>query len=130
MNLKDILYKVAIRAVKGNTNLAISAIAIDSRSITPGSCFIAVRGVISDGHNYIDEAVKKGAVAIVCERMPDIIHENICYVEVDNSESATGYISHNFCGEPSRKLKLVGVTGTNGKTTVITTSLSFPDGSP
>ena len=120
MNLKDILYKVAIRAVKGNTNLTISAISIDSRSIAPGSCFIAVRGFISDGHNYIDEAVNKGAVAVVCERMPDIIHENICYVEVDNSESATGYISHNFCGEPSRKLKLVGVTGTNGKTTVIT----------
>ena len=120
MNLKDILYKVSIRAVKGDTNITIGSISIDSRNISSVSCFIAVRGVNSDGRDFIEEAVKKGAVAVVCERFPEIIHEKVCYVEVENSASAAGYMSHNFFGEPSNRIKLVGVTGTNGKTTVVT----------
>ena len=120
MNLKDIIYKVSIRAVKGDTNIAIGSISIDSRNISSGSCFIALRGVNSDGREFIEEAVKKGAVAIVCERFPAVINDKVCYVEVENSASAAGYMSHNFFGEPSHRIKLVGVTGTNGKTTVVT----------
>ncbi len=118
--LKDILYKVSIRSVLGNTGIEISDLVIDSRKVTAGSCFIAVKGTATDGHTFIDNAIERGAVAIVCETLPAIIKENITYVQVANSGIAAGYMSHNFYGEPSLKMKLVGVTGTNGKTTIAT----------
>jgi UDP-N-acetylmuramoyl-L-alanyl-D-glutamate--2,6-diaminopimelate ligase len=118
--LQDILYKVSIRSVKGNTNIEVADLQLDSRKIGKGSCFIAVKGVAADGHAFIDTAIEKGAAVIVCEKMPAVLNENITYVEVDNSTAAAGFISHNFYGEPSTKIKLVGVTGTNGKTTIAT----------
>ena len=120
MILQDILYKVSIRSVKGNTDTAVNSLNIDSRLVKPGSCFIALKGTKTDGQEYIEAAVKNGAVAVVCEKMPVVINENIAYVQVENAADAAGYMSHNFYGEPSLKLKLIGVTGTNGKTTIAT----------
>ena len=118
--LKDILYKVSLRSVKGNTSIEVTDLQIDSRKVSDGSCFIAVKGSISDGHDYIETAIANGAKAIVCEVLPAQLKEGVTYVEVENSALAAGYISHNFYNEPSLKIKLVGVTGTNGKTTIVT----------
>ena len=118
--LKDILYKVSLRTVKGNTNIAVKDLQIDSRKVSHGSCFIAVRGTVADGHRFIETAITNGATAIVCETLPAILKNNITYLQVENSGVAAGYISHNFYGEPSLKIKLIGVTGTNGKTTIAT----------
>jgi UDP-N-acetylmuramoyl-L-alanyl-D-glutamate--2,6-diaminopimelate ligase len=118
--LQDILYKVSIRTVKGNIAVEVKDLQIDSRKVTAGTCFIAVKGYATDGHNYIDTAVNNGAVAIICETLPAGLKDEVIYVQVENSAAAAGYMSHNFYGEPSLKMKLVGVTGTNGKTTVAT----------
>lgn len=120
MVLQDILYKVGIRTVKGDTSIDIKALCIDSRKVEAGSCFIALKGTASDGHDFIEAAVQKGAVAVICEQMPAVQQDGITYVEVNNAAEAAGYISHQFYGEPSAKIKLVGVTGTNGKTTIAT----------
>lgn len=118
--LKDILYKVSLRSVKGNTNTTIKDLQIDSRKVSKGTCFIAIRGTVSDGHQFVDTAIENGASAIVCETLPAILNEEVTYIEVENSAAAAGFMSHNFYGEPSLKLKLTGVTGTNGKTTIVT----------
>ena len=120
MILQDVLYKVSIRSVKGDTSIAVNSIAIDSRLAKPGSCFIALKGTKSDGQAYIDAAIEKGATAIICESIPTDTKDGITYIEVENTAKAAGYISHNFFGEPSTRVKLVGVTGTNGKTTIAT----------
>lgn len=120
MILQDILYKVAIRTVKGNTNIEVNDLQIDSRKIGKGSCFIAVKGTAADGHLFIDKAITAGASVIVCEELPGELKENITYIQVDSTASTAGLMGHNFYGEPSTKLKLVGVTGTNGKTTIAT----------
>ncbi len=120
MTLQDILYKVSIRSVKGNTNTTINDLQIDSRKVKSGSCFIAVKGHAVDGHQFIETAVANGASAVVCEEMPANTNDRVVYIQVENSSVAAGYMSHNFYGEPSLKLKLVGVTGTNGKTTIAT----------
>jgi UDP-N-acetylmuramoyl-L-alanyl-D-glutamate--2,6-diaminopimelate ligase len=118
--LKDILYKVHITSTAGNTSVAVSSICFDSRKVKPGSLFIAIKGMQSDGHTFIDKAIAMGAVAIVAEDMPTSISDAVSYVIVKNSGQALGIIASNFYGNPSAKLKLVGVTGTNGKTTVAT----------
>ena len=118
--LNDILYKAGIISVKGNTQIEIKDLQLDSRKLSPGSCFIAVKGSIADGHDFIEAAVNHGAVAVVCETMPDVCHDEVTYIQVQNSAVAAGYMSHNFHGEPSLRVKLVGVTGTNGKTTIVT----------
>jgi UDP-N-acetylmuramoyl-L-alanyl-D-glutamate--2,6-diaminopimelate ligase len=110
--LQDILYKVAITSVKGNTNIEVKDLQIDSRKTGAGSCFIALKGGSADGHTFIDTAVINGAAVI--------LKDGVTYVQVADSALAAGYISHNFYGEPSTKIKLVGVTGTNGKTTIAT----------
>ena len=120
MILQDILYKVSIKSIKGDTNMEINTLHIDSRQVKPASCFIALKGTKTAGEEYIEAAIEKGSIAIVCETVPAVINENITYVQVDNAAEAAGYISHNFYGEPSLKLKLIGVTGTNGKTTIAT----------
>ncbi|MBC7629815.1 MAG: UDP-N-acetylmuramoyl-L-alanyl-D-glutamate--2,6-diaminopimelate ligase [Ferruginibacter sp.] len=120
MMLKDILYKVSLRSVKGNTNTTIKDLQIDSRKVSKGTCFIAIRGTVADGHQFVDTAIENGASAIVCETLPAILNEEVTYIEVENSAAAAGFMSHNFYGEPSLKLKLTGVTGTNGKTTIVT----------
>ncbi len=120
MILQDILYKVAISSVKGNTNIDVTNLQIDSRKIGKGSCFIAVKGAAADGHAFIDKAIQNGATVIVCEVLPAQLKDALTYIEVESSAAAAGLMSHNFYGEPSAKIKLVGVTGTNGKTTIAT----------
>lgn len=116
--LKDILYKVTINAVAGSTGVTIDAIHFDSRIIAKGDLFVAISGTVVDGHNFIDVAIKNGAVGIICEKLPKSLVDGITYVEVDDSSKALAIMSSNFYGNPSENLKLVGVTGTNGKTTV------------
>jgi len=118
--LQDILYKVRIRSLAGRTDLHISDVQIDSRLVGQGSCFIAIKGVSQDGHAFIDTAIQKGAIAIVCEVLPGSLHPGVNYVQTDDAAKAAGIMAHAFHGEPSHHLKLVGVTGTNGKTTVAT----------
>ena len=120
MLLKDVLYKVALRSVAGSTDTEVRDVQIDSRKITDGCVFIAMKGVATDGHQFIDRAIDAGARTIVCEKLPASLKANINYVQVENSAEASAHIAHNFYGQPSEKLKLVGVTGTNGKTTVAT----------
>ena len=119
-NLKDILYKTSIDAIKGTTDLSISKIEFDSRKIASGDVFVAIKGTVSDGHQYIDKCITQGAVAIVCEVFPENIQEGITYIQVDNSHKALAFMAANYYENPSQKLKLVGITGTNGKTTVAT----------
>ncbi|HEX2684600.1 MAG TPA: UDP-N-acetylmuramoyl-L-alanyl-D-glutamate--2,6-diaminopimelate ligase, partial [Ferruginibacter sp.] len=120
MILQDILYKVSIRSIQGNASTEINGLLIDSREVKPGSCFIALKGSKTDGQEYIKSAVEKGAVAVVCESLPADLDDQVTYVQVENAAEAAGFMSHNFYGEPSLTLKLVGVTGTNGKTTIAT----------
>ena len=118
--LQDILYKVSIRSVHGDTQAEVKDVQIDSRKVTAGTAFIAIHGSASDGHQYINTAIEKGAVVIICEQFPAELNEDITYVQVENSAAAAGYMAHNFYGAASEKLKLIGVTGTNGKTTIAT----------
>lgn len=118
--LQDILYKSGIRSVTGRTDIEVVDVQIDSRKITKGSLFIAIKGVSADGHQFIEKTIANGAVAVVAEQLPSVLKEGVTYVQVENSAAAAGYIAHNFYGQPSEKLKLVGVTGTNGKTTIAT----------
>lgn len=120
MLLKDILYKVAIRSVSGSTQVEVTDLQIDSRQVGKGSCFIAIRGQQSDGHEYIRMAEEKCAAAIVCEQIPAEMSNGVTYVQVAESSEAAGLMAHLFYGEPSLSMKLVGVTGTNGKTTIAT----------
>jgi UDP-N-acetylmuramoyl-L-alanyl-D-glutamate--2,6-diaminopimelate ligase len=106
--------------VQGNTNLEVKGLQTDSRKVSKGFVFIAVRGVSADGHQFIDKAVQQGAVAVVAETLPAQANENITWVQVENSAAAAGIMAHNYFGQPTEKLKLVGVTGTNGKTTIAT----------
>ena len=118
--LTEILYKVKIKAVHGSTDVKISSLQTDSRHVVSGSCFIAVKGSITDGHSFIDAAIDKGATVIVAEHLPTNIKEGITYIETDNSAAAAGIMAHNFFGTPSANMDVIGVTGTNGKTTVAT----------
>ena len=116
--LKDILYKVAIQAVKGSTDVVVDKIDFDSRKIEKNDVFMAIRGSISDGHDYIEKAIEQGAVAVICDTFPENIAEGITYVQVKDTNSALAFMAANYFGDPSEKLKLVGITGTNGKTTI------------
>jgi UDP-N-acetylmuramoyl-L-alanyl-D-glutamate--2,6-diaminopimelate ligase len=118
--LQDILYNVRLQALKGSTDLEVKDIQIDSRKVSAGSVFVAIKGAQSDGHLFIDKAIALGAIAIVCEIIPLEINGDITYLQVANANEAVAYMAHHYYGEPSTKLKLVGVTGTNGKTTIAT----------
>lgn len=118
--LSDILYKVHITSVHGSTDVQVKDVQIDSRKISAGSLFVAIRGEKSDGHNFIHVAVEKGAAAIVCEEIPAEKNEHVVYIQVSDTHEAVAYIAHNFYDAPSERLTLVGVTGTNGKTTIAT----------
>ena len=120
MALKDILYRVTINAVVGSTLVDINAIQFDSRSINDNDLFVAIKGTIVDGHDFIEKAIAKGARAIIYEKLPDNFHNGITYVEVKNASRALAFMASNYYEMPSENLKLVGVTGTNGKTTVAT----------
>ncbi|MGV8815397.1 MAG: UDP-N-acetylmuramoyl-L-alanyl-D-glutamate--2,6-diaminopimelate ligase [Gelidibacter sp.] len=118
--LKDILYKVTINAVVGTTSVTVNAIDFDSRHITQGDVFVAIKGTLTDGHQYIDLAIEKGAIVIVCEVLPENLQSDITYIEVESASKALAFMAANYYHNPSANLKLVGVTGTNGKTTVAT----------
>jgi len=118
--LKDIIYGIRIIEIKGNTNIAVENIAFDSREINNLSLFIAVKGVSQDGHNFISQAQNSGACAIICESLPEILSDDITYIKVLDSSKSLGIVASNFFDNPSEKLKLVGITGTNGKTTCAT----------
>ena len=116
--LKEILYKVNIEAIKGNADANINAIDFDSRKIAQNDVFVAIRGTISDGHDFIEKAINLGAVAIVCDVFPENIVAGITYIQVKDTNKALAIMAANFYDNPSKDLKLVGITGTNGKTTV------------
>ena len=120
MQLKDILYKVTINVVIGDTRINVNNACFDSRQVSDGDVFIALKGTTVDGHRYIDAVIKNGAIAVVCEVLPEKIVDGITYIEVENTNKALAYIASNIFGNPSRNLRLVGVTGTNGKTTIAT----------
>lgn len=116
--LKDILYKVGIEAVHGATDITISKIEFDSRKIELNDVFVAIRGTLSDGHDYIEKALSLGAVAIICEEFPSVIVNGVTYIKVKDSNEALAFLAANYFDNPSENIKLVGVTGTNGKTTI------------
>jgi UDP-N-acetylmuramoyl-L-alanyl-D-glutamate--2,6-diaminopimelate ligase len=118
--LQDILYKTRIEEVIGLTNIAVSSIAFDSRKVEKFGVFVAVNGVSVDGHKYINQTIEAGATAIVCEYLPAEKVAGVTYVRVKNSAEALGIMASNFYDNPSSKLKMIGVTGTNGKTTTVT----------
>ena len=119
-NLEEIMQNVLIRQIVGEQEISITNIQFDSRKVEQGSVFVATRGTASDGHQYISMAIEKGAVAIVCEEMPVEIKQEITHIQVDNSADALGHMASAWFGFPSSKMILVGVTGTNGKTTIAT----------
>lgn len=120
MLLSDVLYKVSLRSVTGSTDSEVTGIQIDSRRVKQGTVFVAVKGVATDGHQFIDKAIENGATAVVYETKPVSFIEGVVYVQVENSAAAAAFMANNFFGQPSEKVKLVGVTGTNGKTTIAT----------
>ena len=120
MKIKEILVNCNLLEIEGEKDLDILDISFDSRKVNEGTLFFAVKGTQVDGHDYIDKAIEKGASAIVCEKMPKTKAENVTYFQVDNSAHVLGVAASNFFGNPSEKLRLVGVTGTNGKTTIAT----------
>ena len=134
MLLSDLLYRVAIRQVRGSTDIEISDLQIDSRKIGTGAVFVAVKGGITDGHQFIEKAIANGASAVIVEQLPASETPGIVYVQVENSAAAAAFMADNFYGHPSGKMKVVGVTGTNGKTTIATllyklfTALGFKSG--
>lgn len=118
MILRDLLYKVAIEAVNGPTDANIMKPEFDSRHVAAGDAFIAIRGTQSDGHQFIGKAIDLGAKAVICEALPEELVAGVTYVQVKSASAALAYIAANFYGNPSKSLKLTGVTGTNGKTTI------------
>ena len=118
--LKDIIYGVSILEIKGNTNIAIEKVTFDSREVQNLALFIAIVGTQSDGHKFIKNAEDSGASAIVCEQLPKKLNDDITYIRVPDSSLAIGLIASNFYDNPSEKLDLIGITGTNGKTTCAT----------
>ena len=116
--LKDILYKVSVNAVYGDTNVKVAQVDFDSRKVIKDSLFVAQKGTSVDGHLYIDKAISLGATTIICEELPIRLEANITFIQVEDSSKTLAIIASNFYDNPSSKLKLIGVTGTNGKTTV------------
>lgn len=120
MKLTELLSGIETLRTTGAADAEITSLGFDSRHTTPGQLFFAVKGSASDGHDYIAQATADGAAAVVCERLPETLAPEVAYVVVADSSAVLGTVASRFYGEPSRKLKLVGVTGTNGKTTTAT----------
>ncbi|MCP9766546.1 UDP-N-acetylmuramoyl-L-alanyl-D-glutamate--2,6-diaminopimelate ligase [Lacihabitans sp. LS3-19] len=120
MLLSEILYNIPLKSVSGRTDINVLKIEFDSRKIEAGTLFVAIPGTQVDGHNFIEKAIEMGAIAILCERFPEVLSENITYVLVENSAKSMGIAAGNFYSNPSKNLTLVGVTGTNGKTSIAT----------
>ena len=120
MQLQEILYGVKIQSLIGLTNKEVAALEFDSRKVQANTVFFAIKGTLADGHQFIDQTIAAGASVIVCEAMPEVQSPEITYIQVENANVALGIMAANFYGNPSSKLKLVGITGTNGKTTIAT----------
>jgi UDP-N-acetylmuramoyl-L-alanyl-D-glutamate--2,6-diaminopimelate ligase len=120
MELQDLLYGVSIQSLIGKPNQEVDALAFDSRLVNQNTLFFAIKGTAVDGHEYIEQTINSGATVIICETLPEHLTENITYVQVESSAAALGIVASNFYGNPSTKLKLIGITGTNGKTTIAT----------
>lgn len=120
MKIKEIIVNCNLLELIGDKDIDISKVSFDSRTVEPGTMFFAVKGTQTDGHDYIDKALEQGASAIVCEKLPKTLKDGVTYIRVDDSAYVLGVGASNFYGNPSRALKLVGVTGTNGKTTIAT----------
>ncbi|MBQ8467287.1 MAG: UDP-N-acetylmuramoyl-L-alanyl-D-glutamate--2,6-diaminopimelate ligase [Prevotella sp.] len=120
MKLKDIIKGIKTKAIIGDVNIDINDVDIDSRKVEPAHLFVAMKGTQTDGHRFIPKAEEQGAAAILCEDMPDNRKDGVCYVQVESTETAVGPVATTFQGDPTSRLKLVGVTGTNGKTTIAT----------
>lgn len=118
--LKDILYKVSLTSTYGDMTVRVESICFDSRQARPNAMFIAIKGTLSDGHDFMQKAIEAGAKVIVCEKLPESIVDTVTFVTVKSSSQAMGIIAANFFGNPSQQLRLTGVTGTNGKTTTAT----------
>ena len=116
--LKDLLYKVAIESVHGTTETPVNKIEFDSRKIEENDVFVAIRGTISNGHDFIEKAINLGSIAIVCDTLPETIVTGITYIKVKDTNSALAFMASNYYENPSKNLQLVGITGTNGKTTI------------
>ena len=113
--LRDILYKVAIKSVLGSTDRDISNIEYDSRKVQENDLFVAIKGTAKDGHQYIEKAIDKGAVAVVHEGTLETKHQGVAYIQVNNSAKALALMASNYFDHPSHNLNLIGITGTNGK---------------
>lgn len=120
MNIEQLITKSKPLSIIGQTDVEINGIEIDSRKILPGKVFVAIRGTQTDGHNFISKAIELGATAIVCEQLPSVLSGNVVYIQYQSTEEVVGQLATNFYGNPTSKIKLVGVTGTNGKTTIAT----------
>lgn len=120
MNLKELLHRIPILELHGNENPEVSEIVSDSRKAVENSLYVAVKGTVSDGHSFINSAIDKGSTVIVCEDLPKNLDEKTTYLKVKNSSKTLGQMASNFYGNPSEKLNLIGITGTNGKTSVTT----------
>ena len=121
MKLTQIIEHCKPANILGNADIEIGKLEIDSRKVEKNTAFIAMRGTMADGHDYIAKAIESGASAIVCEKLPENLSENVTYLQYDNTEDAVGPLATEFYGNPTKKIKLIGVTGTNGKTTIATT---------
>ena len=120
MKLNELLKHVEVLNALGDTEIEITGVNIDSRRIEAGHLFVAIPGTQTDGHKFIPKAIEQGAVAVLCEYFPNRREPGVTYIAVDSTEDCVGEVATQFYGDPSRQLKLVGVTGTNGKTTIAT----------
>ncbi|MEI7487752.1 MAG: Mur ligase family protein, partial [Chryseobacterium sp.] len=120
MQLIELLNRIPVLEIHGDNTREVSELVFDSRKVTENSLYIAMRGTVVDGHSFIASSIEKGAKSIICEEFPENLDENITYVKVKDSSKALGHLASNLYGNPSEKLKLIGVTGTNGKTSVST----------
>ncbi|MCQ9641134.1 UDP-N-acetylmuramoyl-L-alanyl-D-glutamate--2,6-diaminopimelate ligase [Chryseobacterium sp. WG14] len=120
MTVTELVNRIPVIEIHGDNNREVKELVFDSRKITENALYIAIRGTVVDGHSFITSAIEKGATTIVCEEFPEVLAENVTYIKVKDASKALGHFASNFYGNPSQKLKLVGVTGTNGKTSVST----------
>jgi UDP-N-acetylmuramoyl-L-alanyl-D-glutamate--2,6-diaminopimelate ligase len=118
--LRNLLTNITTIALHGELPQHISGVEFDSRKVKVGTLFVAIKGLNSDGHDYMEQAIDKGAVAIICEKLPEELRQGTCYIQVDNAPKVLAQVAATFYGHPSKNIKLVGVTGTNGKTTTAT----------
>ncbi len=118
--LKEILYKVAIEVISGSTDIDVTHISIDSRTIKPGNMYVAIKGNQTDGHRFINQAISLGAQSVICETLPEILRSGVVFIQVSHAREALAWVASNFYENPSKKLQIIGITGTNGKTSTAT----------